>query len=147
MRTNYILDSGATTCFLDEIFSHTHSIPKLANIKPIPIEVIDERPLLSAAITQGTTPLELIVGSHRETIAFDLISSPRHPVILGLSWLITHNPIVDWRGRSIVLSTPVEETTYSSVASLVANSYFTTNNVLIAGSSWQVTIASQLTKI
>ena len=28
-------------------------------------------------------------------IGFDLISFPRHPIILGFSWLMTHNPIVD----------------------------------------------------
>ena len=38
-------------------------------------------------------------------IAFDLISSPRHPVILGLSWLVTYNPIVDCCRQSLDLTT------------------------------------------
>ena len=83
--TTALLDSGATTCFMDVLFGHTHSIPKVVKTKPIPIEVIDRRPLLSGVIIEETIPLELIMGSHRETITFDLISSPRHLVILGLS--------------------------------------------------------------
>ena len=101
IHTYALLDSGATTCFMDELFAHTHSIPRVAQAKPIPVEVIDGRPLVSGAITEGTTPLQLMVGSHSEVITFCLISSPRHPIILGLSWLETHNPMVDWRMRCI----------------------------------------------
>ena len=83
--TTTLLDSEATPCFMDVLFGHTHSIPKVVKTKPIPIEIIDRQPLLSCAIIEETIPLELIMGSHRETITFDLDSSPRHPVILGLS--------------------------------------------------------------
>ena len=80
--------------------------PKVAKIMPIPVEVIDEQPLLLSAIIEGTIPL-LIVGSHRETISFDIIYSPRHPIILGLSWLMTHNPIMDWHKQSIDFTTRI----------------------------------------
>ena len=81
--------------FYGLLFGHTHSIPKVVKTKPIPIEIIDRQPLLSCAIIEETIPLELIMGSHREIITFDLMSSPQHLVILGLAWLVTHNPIVD----------------------------------------------------
>ena len=99
-----LLDSGATTCFMDIFFARTHSIPRVKKTKQIPVEAIDGRLLSSGVITEETTSLELTVGSHREVITFDLISSPRHPVILGLSWLVMHNPIVDWRRHSINFS-------------------------------------------
>ena len=60
---------------------------------------------MSGAIIEETNPLELIVGSHREKIVLNLMSSPQHPVILGLLWLVTHNPIVDWRTQSIDFTT------------------------------------------
>ena len=63
----------------------THSINKVVKTKPIPVEFIDGRPLLSGAIIEETIPIELIMEYYREMIAFDLISSPNHPVILGLS--------------------------------------------------------------
>ena len=83
--TTALLDSGATTCFMDVLFGHTHSINMVIKTKTIPVEVIDGQPLLSGAIIEETIPIELIMEYYREMIAFDLISSPNHPVILGLS--------------------------------------------------------------
>ena len=80
---------------MGELFAYTHSVPKIAKTKPIAIEVIDGRPLLFGAITEGMIPLELIVGSNRETIALDIISSPWHPIILKLSWLEMYNPVME----------------------------------------------------
>ena len=72
IRTTTLLDSGATTCFMDVLFGHIHSIAKVVKTKPIPV---------------------------------DLISFPRHPVMLGFSWLVMHNPIVDWRRLSLDFTT------------------------------------------
>ena len=67
-----LLYFGSTTCFMDVLFGHTHSIPEVVKTKLIQVEVLDGKSLLSGAIIE-------------ETIACDLICSPRHPVILGLS--------------------------------------------------------------
>ena len=88
---------------MDMLFGHTHSIPKVVKTKLIPVEVIDERPL--RAIIEETIPLALIMGSHRETMTFNLICSPQNRVILWLSWLGMHNPIVDWRRQSLDFTT------------------------------------------
>lgn len=104
LHATALLDSGASSCFLDITFARSSRIPVVAKKKPIPVEVIDGRPLSSGAITEATSPLILTVGSHLEEISFYLITSPRHPVILGLSWLEAHNPLVDWRDRSIQFS-------------------------------------------
>ena len=34
-----------------------------------------------------------------------IVSSPWNLVFLGLSWLVTHNPIVDWCRQSLVFTT------------------------------------------
>ena len=43
----------------------------------------------------------LQLEEHQEVSTFYIITSPRHQVILGLSWLKEHNQIVDWRNHSI----------------------------------------------
>ena len=101
LKTKALLDSGATSCFIDIVFARTHNIPSNKINLPILVEVIDGRTLSSCAITYTTIPLRLQIRDHQEEIIFNLITSPRHPIILGLSWLETHNPIVDWRSRSI----------------------------------------------
>ena len=67
----------------------------------IPVEAIDGRVLSSGAVTEVTIPLSLQAGPHKEELSFYLIKSPRHPIVLGLTWLAMHNPTVDWRARTI----------------------------------------------
>ena len=59
-----LLDSGASSCFIDVAFVRAHGIPVVSLPKPIPVEAIDGHVLSSGAITQATIPLALRVGSH-----------------------------------------------------------------------------------
>jgi hypothetical protein len=71
---------------------------------PVPVEVIDGRTIASGAITHETTPLKFCIGKHTEKIVLNIISTPHHPIILGLPWLEAHNPIIDWRSRTLTFS-------------------------------------------
>ena len=101
-----LLDSGASSCFIDIAFVRAHGVPVVNLPKPILVEAIDGRVLSSGAITQATIPLVLRVGSHQEELPFYLIASPRHPIVLGLTWLEAHNPTVDWCNRSLTFREP-----------------------------------------
>ena len=101
LQTMALLDSWAKFCFMDILFTRTQGIPVVRNTIPIPVEVIDGPSLSSSAIKEATIPLILRVGCHQEEAIFNLIASPRHPIILGLSWLEKHNLVVDWHTRSI----------------------------------------------
>ena len=96
-----LLDSGATTCFMDETFVRKHNFPVVRLSKPIPVEAIDGRMLSSSIVTKATVPLILQLGTHQEALSFYLITSPRHPIILGLSWLKANNPVIDWHNHSL----------------------------------------------
>ena len=109
-RTLALVDSGASTCFMDAAFAYNHKIPLVPLLKPIPVEAIDGRLLSSGAVTQETAPLVLQIGEHRESLTFYLITSPRHSIILGLSWLQMHNPIVDWCNLSITFNPQTHST-------------------------------------
>ena len=52
---------------------------------------------------------------------FYLIATPRHPIVLGLSWLETHNPIVDWCNRSITFPVQLIPVSIHSLASIAAD--------------------------
>jgi hypothetical protein len=90
----------------------------------VSVEVIDGRTIASSAITHETTPLEFCIGKHTETIVLNIISTPHHPIILGLPWLEAHNPIIDWRSRTLTFSAQrctsqephVQKNTLSSLA-------------------------------
>mgnify|MGYP000532974220 FL=1 len=101
IKSHALLDSGASTCFIDIAFVRAHKIPTFCTTQPISVEAIDGRVLSSGAVTEATVPLVFQVGFHQEVLTFYLIATPRHPIVLGLSWLETHNPMVDWCSRSI----------------------------------------------
>ncbi len=98
------MDSSATSSFIDQTFVAQHNILVVKKSTPVPVEVIDGRTIASGAITHETTPLELCIGKHMEKIVLNIISTPHHPIILGLPWLEAHNPIIDWRSRTLTFS-------------------------------------------
>ncbi len=79
-----LVDSGATSSFIDQTFVAQHNIPVVKKSTLVPVEVIDGRTIASGAITHETTPLELYIGKHTEKIVLNIISTPHHPIILGL---------------------------------------------------------------
>jgi hypothetical protein len=54
----------------------------------------------SKFITHETKVLTVTIGSHSNKVVFNVISSPTNPIIIGLSWLILHNPQMDWKMKS-----------------------------------------------
>ena len=129
IQSHALLDSGASTCFIDISFIRAHNNPTVRTTQPISVEAIDGRVLSSGAVTEATIPLVLQIGPHQEVLTFYLIATPRHLIVLGLSWLETHNPTVDWRNRSITFSqtpagvtTPHNVTCVGAALSLVAHS-------------------------
>jgi hypothetical protein len=103
-QVSALVDFGATSSFIDQTFVAQHNIPVVKKSSPVPVEVIDGRTITSSAITHETTPLELYIGKHTEKIVLNIISTPHHPIILGLPWLETHNPIIDWRSKTLTFS-------------------------------------------
>ncbi len=47
-----------------------------------------------------TKALDIIIETHTNKVAFNVISSPTNPIVIGLSWFILHNPWVDYHTKS-----------------------------------------------
>jgi hypothetical protein len=99
-QVSALVDFGATSSFIDETFIAQHNIHVVKKSTLALVEVIDGRTMVSNAITHETTPLELCIGKHTENIVLNIISTPHHPIILGLPWLEAHNLIIDWQSRT-----------------------------------------------
>jgi hypothetical protein len=67
----------------------------MENKTPMPIKVIDGRNLSSKLVAHETKPLNVTISSHTSKVVFNVISSPKTIVIIGLSWLVLHNPQMD----------------------------------------------------
>jgi hypothetical protein len=104
-QVSALVDFNATSSFIDQTFVARHNIHVVKKSTPVPMEVIDGRTIASDAITHETTPLELCINKHVEKIVLNIISTLHHPVILSLPWLEAHNPIIDWRSKTLTFST------------------------------------------
>ncbi len=92
MKTKALLEFSAFTCFIDKELVWQLKLPLVKKITPMAVEVIDGQNLFSSPMMHETKVLKITIGSHTSKVVFDVISSPTDPIIIGLFWLILHNP-------------------------------------------------------
>jgi len=96
IKIQTLLDSSAFTCFVDKELVQQHKLTLLKKITSVGVEVSDNQSFSSRLVTHETKALETTIGSHfikvMFKVMFNVILSLRNPIIIGLSWLILHNP-------------------------------------------------------
>jgi len=98
-----MIDSGATGNFISNTFVTKNHIPYQAKEKPYELAMADESPSNygDGWVRMETKESTLTIGQHSERINLDITRIPRHDIILGIPWLKTHNPHIDWRTEEI----------------------------------------------
>uniref|UniRef100_A0A670ZB52 Gypsy retrotransposon integrase-like protein 1 n=1 Tax=Pseudonaja textilis TaxID=8673 RepID=A0A670ZB52_PSETE len=96
-----LVDSGATTSFMDCAFVKHFGIPLIPVNPPIKVETVDGRELKSGPICCATQPVRMLIGDHEEAISFYVTSNLHLPLVLGMSWLCLHDPLVAWSQNAI----------------------------------------------
>ncbi|XP_051007437.1 retrotransposon-like protein 1 [Acomys russatus] len=95
-----LVDSGAEGNYMDEKFAQEHYVELYEKPYPQTIQTVDGSLLGNEPIWLYTEPLMCVQQNHYEYIEFDIVPSPNFSVVLGIKWLRTHAPQVDWtRGR------------------------------------------------
>uniref|UniRef100_A0A8C6PCB6 Gypsy retrotransposon integrase-like protein 1 n=1 Tax=Nothobranchius furzeri TaxID=105023 RepID=A0A8C6PCB6_NOTFU len=96
-----LLDSGCEQSLLDPHLVERWKIPTTKLSTPLSVSSLDNLNL--STITHQTVPLHLRVsGNHTETLTFYVFPSPQSPLVLGHSWLVRHNPTMDWKENKIL---------------------------------------------
>ncbi len=104
-RVSTLIDSGAEGDFMDFGLATRLGISSVALTDPISAKTLCGT--LLTKITRVTQCVTLILsGNHAEEIQFFLIHSPSTPVVLGHTWLVKHNPHIDWAHKSILAWSP-----------------------------------------
>nr|PNR30611.1 hypothetical protein PHYPA_026927 [Physcomitrium patens] len=94
-----LLDSGASSCFIDQKAVKELGLPVVTKLTPANVEIADGSHISSGMVTHETHPVEVVLGDgHRSLVSFNVIKSS-YTVVLGLSWLEKHNPQIDWKQR------------------------------------------------
>ena len=98
-----MIDSGATGNFISNTFVTKNHIPYQAKEKPYELTMADESPSNygDGWVRMETKESTLAIGQHSEQINLDITRISRHNIILGIPWLKTHNPHIDWKTERI----------------------------------------------
>ncbi len=73
------------------------------------IKVINGQNLSLKPITHEIETLDVTIGFHTSKVVFNVIFFLRNFVIIGLSWLVLHNPPMDWHMKNFHFETPQHE--------------------------------------
>ena len=104
-----MVDSGATGNFMSLKFFETLGLEPILLSSPKCVCVIDGRELASGSIRYETPPLYVRVAHlvAPELVVFDLIDIPGFDLVLGMPWLSSANPVIDWELGKILGPLPV----------------------------------------
>jgi len=98
-----MIDSRATGNFISNTFVTKNYIPYQAKEKPYELTIADKSPsnYRDGWVQMETKESTLAIGQYSEQINLDIMWISRHNIILGIPWLKTHNPHIDWRTEEI----------------------------------------------
>ena len=88
-----MIDSGASTQFLDLDFAVKNNLPLDLKLEPETLIVVDGREATSQLT--HTCTMNLTIDQHLETLTFQVTKLAGWNMILGKTWLKKHNPVID----------------------------------------------------
>ena len=110
-----LIDCGAEGMFIDESIAHKWRKEKLK--KPIKVQNVDGIANINGEITKKClVPYDMHGRKFAEW--FHVTSIGDQDLILGLPWLECHNPIIDWKQKTIELWTSTEDSLRSTICNL-----------------------------
>ena len=98
-----LLDSGATSNFIDRDFIRTKGINTRSISHPIPVYNIDGSPNEAGQISE-VVDVVLCYKTHFERTLLAVSSLGRQNMILGYTWLKDHNPKVNWQTGEVQMN-------------------------------------------
>jgi hypothetical protein len=94
-----MIDSGATISFIHQNLAKQFDLPLVQRLLPIA--------LANGSIHTSHHATRLVMQSspdHFDVQTFQLITLGNYSLILGMDWLKSHNPSIDWEKRTVTLS-------------------------------------------
>jgi len=73
------------------------------NMRNIDESLNKERPI------EHTVEVNIYLKGHGERIEIDMIGGQKWTVIVGMPWLVCHNPEIDWRMGEVKMTRCLEE--------------------------------------
>lgn len=90
-----MIDSGATSAFINTTLVRSLGLPLLLKSHSRHLYTVNGSKVKGGSV-KHEVEVSLILGDHSEIIRLDVADIGRHEIILGMPWLVRHNPFVDW---------------------------------------------------
>ena len=103
-----LLDSGVTGLVISLEFAKKQGFKLKKLERPINVRNIDKL-LNKEGPIENTVEINIYYQRHRERTEIDVIRGQKWTVILGIPWLICHNPEIDWRMGEVKMTRCLEE--------------------------------------
>ena len=95
-----LLDSGATGLFMDTTFAREKRF-KMERMKyPLLVKNMDGTVNIGKAIMHQVE-YNMFFKGHMERVKIDVCNLGKTEVILGMLWLVAHNPEIDWEKEEV----------------------------------------------
>ncbi|GAA5988531.1 hypothetical protein JCM11641_003305 [Rhodosporidiobolus odoratus] len=101
-----MVDSGSQGNLLDEQYARALRLPLIRREVPIAVKSFDGHTDASSALSFYTSPVRLQVGSHIETVEFNVSRVAHYPIILGIPWLRAHDVSLHMQENRVSFRSP-----------------------------------------
>lgn len=102
-----LIDSGASADFIDHRIARANGLYISVKATSYQLRTVDGTPVdyRRGAVDIETFPLEMVMpGGHTELITLDVTSLGDDHILLGMPWLMRHNPSIDWTSKTVELN-------------------------------------------
>eukprot|EP00474_Spongospora_subterranea_P008162 CRZ08620.1 hypothetical protein [Spongospora subterranea] len=110
---------------MDLSFANKYNIQIKPTRSPLTVSGFNRHKVV---IGHETEPVQIQLGGFQFETSFLVVNNLSFPILLGYSWLMEHNPTIDWRSRTIRFphtlttcsnSTPTDDTSIIALASFL----------------------------
>lgn len=98
-----MIDSGAEGNFISPAVAEEHRIPWRYKLKFYKLLTVDGSlsKYENGRILRETEELPVWIQGHQERLSLDIADISGHDVILGMPWLCSSNPNIDWKSQRL----------------------------------------------
>jgi len=98
-----LLDSGATGIFVDKKFVEEYGFKLEKLDRPVEVKNVDRTSNSGGNITHELE-CNVFYRGHHERLRMDVCNLGRTKMILGMPWLVAHNPEINWESEEVRMS-------------------------------------------